>query len=69
MSQIVTNLIRYVIFAGLLFVFSNAWLASSTGQDLFEKRCVACHKLPDPSVEPTVGWEAATRSKGSAGAT
>ena len=57
MSQIVTNPIKYVIFAGFLFVFSNAWSASSTGQELFEKRCAACHKLPDPSVEPAVGWE------------
>jgi len=57
MSHIVSNLIKYVIFAGLLFLFSNAWSASSTGQELFEKRCVACHKLPNPAVEPTVGWE------------
>lgn len=35
-----------------------AWSADpATGKALFEKRCVVCHKLPDPDQPPSVGWE------------
>jgi mono/diheme cytochrome c family protein len=38
--------------------FSGAALAAETdGQNLFEKRCAACHKLPDLGQPPSVGWE------------
>jgi len=31
--------------------------AEADGQNLFEKRCAACHELPDPGSPPAVGWE------------
>ncbi len=37
-------------------VFSTAWAAPSDGQNLFEKRCSACHRLPDPEKPPPNGW-------------
>ena len=64
MSQIVRHLIKCVIIPGLLIVFSTAWSAEPTGQDLFEKRCVACHKLPDPAQPPAVGWETQLEAMG-----
>lgn len=35
---------------------SVAWSATGDGQALFEKRCSACHKLPDPDQPPSAGW-------------
>lgn len=67
MPQIVTNLIKYVVFSGLLIAFSTAWSAGKTGQELFEKRCVACHKLPDPALPPAVGWEQQLEAMGALG--
>ena len=31
--------------------------AEADGQNLYEKRCAACHKLPDPGFAPSIGWE------------
>lgn len=42
--------------AALMLVFSSAWSATQDGQNLFEKRCIACHKLPDPAQPPPEGW-------------
>jgi mono/diheme cytochrome c family protein len=42
--------------AALMLVFSSAWSAALDGQNLFEKRCIACHSLPDPAQPPPEGW-------------
>jgi mono/diheme cytochrome c family protein len=42
--------------AALMLVFPSAWPATQDGQNLFEKRCIACHKLPDPAQPPPEGW-------------
>jgi mono/diheme cytochrome c family protein len=42
--------------AALMLVFSSAWSATLDGQNLFEKRCIACHKLPDLAQPPPEGW-------------
>jgi len=57
MSQFVNRLLSYLILPGLLTLSATAWSAGPAGQNLFEKRCVACHKLPDPGLPPAVGWE------------
>jgi mono/diheme cytochrome c family protein len=49
--------VKYILFPYLVVAFSSAWSAEPEGQALFEKRCVACHKLPDPGQPPEVGWE------------
>ena len=41
----------------LLGLLAVARYADAEGQALFEKRCVACHKLPDPGQPPAAGWE------------
>ncbi|MEE8426944.1 MAG: cytochrome c [Woeseiaceae bacterium] len=35
---------------------SLAQPVADVGQNLFEKRCTACHKLPDPGQPPPQGW-------------
>ena len=42
----------------LLFalIFPTAFAASVDGQALFEKRCAACHRLPDIHDPPPEGW-------------
>ena len=46
------------IFAAVLLLSnSTAWPAAQEGKSLFEKRCIACHKLPNPDEPPPEGWE------------
>jgi len=40
-----------------VIIFSATSFAEPGGQELFEKRCVVCHELPDPGQPPLVGWE------------
>lgn len=40
----------------VLAAFSTVLAAADDGQGLFEKRCTACHKLPDPGQPPPRGW-------------
>ncbi len=42
---------------GLMMLIPAAFAASLDGQALFEKRCVACHILPDIDNPPPEGWE------------
>lgn len=56
MLQIVRILIWSIIFQGILAAHSTVWAATADGQSLFEKRCAACHKLPDLSQPPPIGW-------------
>ncbi len=57
MWQFVKRLTSYIILPGLLALSAAAWSADpAVGQGLFEKRCVACHKLPDPGQPPSNGW-------------
>lgn len=42
---------------GLVLIVPAAWPASVDGQALFEKRCAACHSLPDIDNPPPEGWE------------
>jgi len=56
MLRVIKILLWCVIFQGLTVVFSAAWGATADGQGLFEKRCSACHKLPDPGQPPPKGW-------------
>ncbi len=46
-----------LVLLSLLVASSIAWSAETEGQELFEKRCAVCHKLPDPAQPPDVGWE------------
>ena len=57
MQQQLNIFVGYLTLQCVLIVFSTAWSAEPSGQKLFEKRCVACHKLPDPGHPPPVGWE------------
>ena len=57
MSIFCKRFVKYILFPYLVVAFSSAWSAEPEGQALFEKRCVACHKLPDPGQPPEVGWE------------
>ena len=43
--------------AVLLLTNSLAWSAEQDGKSLFEKRCMACHQLPNPDEPPPEGWE------------
>lgn len=65
MPQFSTSLIGCVLSPVLLLVFSVASTAATDGQDLFEKRCAACHLLPDPEQPPAVGWEKQVKKMGS----
>lgn len=56
-SRSFRSLLWCLSLAGLLALSTAASPAESEGKDLFEKRCTACHKLPDPSQSPSVGWE------------
>lgn len=47
--------ILFVLF--LVFAFSAVGSSELDGQKLFEKRCAACHKLPNPENPPKAGWE------------
>ncbi len=58
MSISANNRFKLLVLSILLVLSSTAWSADITeGQQLFEKRCAACHKLPDPAQPPAVGWE------------
>lgn len=46
-----------IVFQGVIAAYSTGWAADIDGQNLFEKRCAVCHKLPDPGQPPPVGWE------------
>ncbi len=48
---------RIVFVLFLVLAFSVAGSTELDGQKLFEKRCAACHKLPNPQNPPKVGWE------------
>ncbi len=41
----------------VVFVLPTAWAITKDGQELFEKRCSACHALPDINNPPPEGWE------------
>ncbi len=56
MSKIIWILIWSVFIHGLTVIHAPAWAATVDGQGLFEKRCSACHKLPDPGQPPPQGW-------------
>lgn len=56
-SGLRTRWLTGLLLPGFLALTSIAWTAEPAGQSLFEKRCVACHKLPDPGQAPSVGWE------------
>lgn len=43
--------------AALLLANSTAWPAERDGKSLFEKRCIACHALPNLDEPPPEGWE------------
>ncbi len=48
---------RFGICLIFLLALPTAWSASVDGQSLFEKRCAACHQLPDINKPPPEGWE------------
>ena len=56
MLRVIKLLLWCIIFQGVIVANSTAWVAAADGQSLFEKRCSACHKLPDPSQPPPEGW-------------
>ena len=56
MKRPVELMIWSLILQGIIIAFSTAWAAPLDGQNLFEKRCSACHKLPDPEQPPPEGW-------------
>lgn len=43
-------------YLGLMLLFPAAMAAPVDGQALFEKRCIACHQLPDINSPPSEGW-------------
>ncbi len=47
---------RVAVCLGLMLIVPAAWSASVDGQALFEKRCAACHQLPDIDNPPPEGW-------------
>ena len=57
LCSIKSIVISGVIAAMLLLANSIAWSAAQEGKSLFEKRCIACHKLPNPGEPPPDGWE------------
>ena len=56
MSRVIKILLWCVIFQGVAVSVSLAQPTADAGQNLFEKRCTACHKLPDPDQPPPQGW-------------
>ena len=64
MLRIIKILLWCIIFQGVTAAISIAWAAEPDGQSLFEKRCSACHKLPDPNQPPPLGWEQQLESMG-----
>lgn len=56
MAQSVKWIVWSLIFSVTLASAPTALAASANGQGLFEKRCAACHKLPDPGQPPAQGW-------------
>jgi mono/diheme cytochrome c family protein len=56
MSRVIKILLWSVIFQAVAVSISLAQPAADAGQNLFEKRCTACHKLPDPDNPPSNGW-------------
>lgn len=56
MSRVIKILLWCVIFQGIAVSISLAQPAADAGQNLFEKRCTACHRLPDPDNPPPKGW-------------
>ncbi len=56
-SGLIRRWLTGLLLPGCLALASVAWTAEPAGQSLFEKRCVACHKLPDPGQAPSIGWE------------
>jgi len=56
MSIVYKRSVSSILLVGLLMFVSTAWSAEMDGRNLFEKRCAACHKLPDPGQPPATGW-------------
>ena len=56
MLRVIGILLWSVVIQGMIAVQTPAWAATIDGQSLFEKRCSACHKLPDPDQPPPQGW-------------
>ncbi|MCH7503906.1 MAG: c-type cytochrome [Proteobacteria bacterium] len=56
MSRFIKILLWFVVFQGVAVSMSLARADAGDGQNLFEKRCTACHKLPDPDQPPSKGW-------------
>ena len=56
MAQPVKWMAWGLVFSIALAGVPDAPAASADGQGLFEKRCSACHKLPDPGSAPAQGW-------------
>lgn len=58
MSRVVKILLYCIVTYGASVSVSTASADADAGQNLFEKRCSACHKLPDPGQPPSKGWTA-----------
>jgi len=54
--KFIRTLVWILIIQGIAVAQATVWAAPADGQSLFEKRCSACHKLPDPGRPPPQGW-------------
>ncbi len=55
--HVVGSRFRIAVCLALVLIVPAAGSASVDGQALFEKRCAACHALPDIDNPPAEGWE------------
>lgn len=56
--KIVQLFLWIIVVPGLILNAQGVRSAAATeGQNLFEKRCSACHRLPNPDEPPSIGWE------------
>ena|GEM_PF-1838942 len=49
----------FAVYLGLVLIAPATWASADTkkdGEAVFEKRCSACHQLPDPDNPPPEGW-------------
>ena len=58
MLRVVKILLYCIVTYGASVSVSTASADADAGQNLFEKRCSACHKLPDSGQPPSKGWTA-----------
>ena len=58
MSPLARISVQTIVILTLVVATSMARSETTAGQGLFEKRCSACHKLPDPGQPPPLGWDA-----------